>query len=66
MDVETFSEDVIEVGEARIVDGNKVAGVGVMRGLGEPDDRFFLLASSTQLLPSSCFFSCCLLYKTVT
>ena len=35
-DVETFSEDMFEFGEARIVGTDKEAGVGVVSGLGEP------------------------------
>ena len=33
--METFTEDTFEFREARIVDGDEVAGVGVMGGLRE-------------------------------
>ena len=36
MDVETFSKDAFEFREARIVGGDKEAGVGVMGGLMGP------------------------------
>ena len=35
--MKTFSDDAYEFREARIVDGDKGAGGGVIGGLGEPD-----------------------------